>query len=242
MHALPDYGYYLDESHMRKDQGMSTKALIAELIGTFTLIFVGVGAIAVGADLVGVALAHGLALAVMITAVAATSGGHLNPAVTIGLWAAGKFPASKVLGYLVAQLVGAFLAALLIRLALPDQTAVAGTGTPVLAPGVGVGAALLLEAVLTFFLVFTVLGTAVDKRAPKLGGLLIGLSVTMGILVAGPITGAALNPARHLGPALLAGGEFLGQFWIYWLGPVAGGVAAGWLYRSSIEAPETRPN
>jgi len=221
---------------------VNTKALIAEFVGTFTLIFAGVGAIAIGADLVGVALAHGLALAIMITAVMAVSGGHLNPAVTIGLWAAGKFPASRIAGYLIAQVAGAFVAAVLIKLGLPDQTAVAGTGTPTLAAGVSVGSAILLEAVLTFFLVFTVLGTAVDKRAPKLGGLLIGLSVTMGVLVAGPITGAALNPARHLGPALLAGGAFLGQFWIYWVGPVLGGVLAGVLYRSSIEAPADRPN
>lgn len=221
---------------------MNIKPLVAEFIGTFTLIFAGVGAIAIGADLVGVALAHGIALAVMITAVAAVSGGHLNPAVTIGLWAAGKFPAGKILGYLIAQVAGAFVAAILIKLCLPAETVVAGTGTPALAAGVGVGAAILLEAVLTFFLVFTVLGTAVDKRAPKLGGLLIGLSVTMGILVAGPITGAALNPARHLGPALLAGGSFLGQFWIYWVGPVLGGIVAGAVYKAFIEAPEGKAN
>lgn len=221
---------------------MNIKPLVAEFIGTFTLIFAGVGAIAIGADLVGVALAHGIALAVMITAVAAVSGGHLNPAVTIGLWAAGKFPAGKILGYLIAQVAGAFVAAILIKLCLPAETAVAGTGTPALAAGVGVGAAILLEAVLTFFLVFTVLGTAVDKRAPKLGGLLIGLSVTMGILVAGPITGAALNPARHLGPALLAGGSFLGQLWIYWVGPVLGGIVAGAVYKAFIEAPEGKAN
>lgn len=221
---------------------MNIKPLVAEFIGTFTLIFAGVGAIAIGADLVGVALAHGIALAVMITAVAAVSGGHLNPAVTIGLWAAGKFPAGNILGYLIAQVAGAFVAAVLIKLCLPAATAVAGTGTPALAAGVGVGSAILLEAVLTFFLVFTVLGTAVDKRAPKLGGLLIGLSVTMGILVAGPITGAALNPARHLGPALLAGGSFLGQFWIYWVGPVLGGIIAGAVYKAFIEAPEGKSN
>lgn len=221
---------------------MNLKALVAEFVGTFTLVFAGIGAIAIGVDLVGVALAHGLALAIMITAMGAVSGGHLNPAVTVGLWVAGKFPAGKVLGYLVAQVAGAVAAALLVRLALPEQTTVVGTGTPVLGVGVGVGSAILLEAVLTFFLVFAVLGTIVDKRAPRLGGLFVGLSVVMGILVAGPITGAALNPARHLGPALLAGGEYLGQFWIYWVGPVIGGVMAALLYRGVIEAPETRPN
>jgi len=108
-------------------------------------------------------------------------------------------------------------------------------GTPALAAGVGSASALILEAVLTFFLVFVVYGTAVDRRAPKLGGLFIGLTVTTGILVAGPVTGGALNPARHLGPALFAGGEFLAQTWLYWVGPLLGGAVAGVLYRSVFE-------
>lgn len=218
------------------------KALIAEFIGTFTLIFAGVGAIAIGASLVGVALAHGLALAIMITAVMAVSGGHLNPAVTVGLWAAGKFPANRVPGYVLAQVAGALVAALLIKLALPELTAAAGTGTPTVAAGTTLFSALLLEAVLTFFLVFTVLGTVADSRAPKLGGLFVGLSVVMGVLVAGPITGAALNPARHIGPALLAGAPFLGEWWLYWLGPIIGGVVAGIAYKGVIEAQGSKPN
>lgn len=216
-----------------------TKAMVAEFVGTFTLVFVGVGAIAVAsagsAGLVGVALAHGLALAVMITATAAVSGGHLNPAVSIGLWSAGKLPRSRLLGYLVAQVAGGLAGAALILVAIPDQVRSVAVGTPVVADGVSLLSAIVLEAVLTFFLVFTVYGTAVDRRAPKLGGLLIGLSVTMGILVAGPLTGAALNPARHLGPAILAGGAYLGQFWLYWLGPVIGGLAAAWVYRTFLE-------
>ncbi|MBX3143253.1 MAG: MIP family channel protein [Trueperaceae bacterium] len=215
-----------------------TKALVAEFVGTFTLVFIGVGAIAVAtagsAGLVGVALAHGLALAVMITATAAVSGGHLNPAVSIGLWSAGKLPTERLLGYIAAQVAGAFAGAALILVAIPDQVRAVGVGTPALGDGVGVLSAIILEAVLTFFLVFTVFGTAVDHRAPKLGGLLIGLSVTMGILVAGPLTGAALNPARHLGPAILAGGSYLGQFWLYWIGPVLGGLLAAFVYKTFL--------
>lgn len=218
------------------------RALVAEFVGTFTLVFVGVAAIAVASDgsagLLGVALAHGLALAVMITAVAAVSGGHLNPAVSIGLWSAGKLPTDRLLGYVASQVAGGFAGAALILLALPGRVRAVAIGTPALGDGVGVLSALVLEAVLTFFLVFTVYGTAVDRRAPKLGGLLIGLSVTMGILVAGPLTGAALNPARHLGPALLAGGVHLAQAWLYWVGPVIGGLLAAWVYRVFLEEPQ----
>lgn len=218
---------------------MDGKALIAEFIGTFTLVFIGVGAIAMASDgsagLLAIALAHGLALVVMISALGAISGGHFNPAVSIGLWLAGKISAPTFVAYVIAQVLGAAAAAALILVALPDQVRAVSVGTPALAAGVGSGSALILEAVLTFFLVFVVYGTAVDRRAPKLGGLFIGLTVTMGILVAGPVTGGALNPARHLGPALFAGGEFLAQTWLYWVGPLLGGAVAGVLYRSVFE-------
>lgn len=218
---------------------MDGKALIAEFIGTFTLVFIGVGAIAMASDgsagLLAIALAHGLALVVMISALGAISGGHFNPAVSIGLWLAGKISAPTFVAYVIAQVLGAAAAAALILVALPDQVRAVSVGTPALAAGVGSASALILEAVLTFFLVFVVYGTAVDRRAPKLGGLFIGLTVTTGILVAGPVTGGALNPARHLGPALFAGGEFLAQTWLYWVGPLLGGAVAGVLYRSVFE-------
>ena len=218
---------------------MDGKALIAESIGTFTLVFIGVGAIAMASDgsagLLAIALAHGLALVVMISALGAISGGHFNPAVSIGLWLAGKISAPTFVAYVIAQVLGAAAAAALILVALPDQVRAVSVGTPALAAGVGSASALILEAVLTFFLVFVVYGTAVDRRAPKLGGLFIGLTVTTGILVAGPVTGGALNPARHLGPALFAGGEFLAQTWLYWVGPLLGGAVAGVLYRSVFE-------
>lgn len=223
---------------------MNGKAFVAEFIGTFTLVFVGIGAIATASEgsagLLAVALAHGLALVVMVTATAAVSGGHLNPAVSFGVWLAGRLPFAALVGYVVAQVLGALAATAVILAALPAQVRAVSLGTPALAPDVGVASALVLEAVLTFFLVFTVFTTAVDRRAPRMGGLFIGLSVTMGILVAGPLTGAALNPARHLGPALVAGGGFLAQAWIYWLGPLVGGAIAALVYRSVLEEkPET---
>jgi aquaporin Z len=219
---------------------MNVRPLVAEFIGTFALIFVGVGAIAVdgithgGAGLVGIALAHGLTIAVMVSATAAISGGHLNPAVTIAALVGGKIDARGALGYILAQCAGAIFAAFMITLAIPAPAlAAVNMGTPVLGAGIGVGQGLVTEAVLTFFLAFVVYGTAVDQRAPKVGGLFIGLTVTLDILVGGPITGAAMNPARHLGPALLGGG--LDNLWLYWVGPMIGGVLAGLVYHNVLE-------
>lgn len=219
---------------------MNTKALVAEFIGTFALIFVGVGAIAGNfmnggqTGLTGIALAHGLTIAVMASATAAVSGGHLNPAVTIGLFTAQKIDATNAIGYIFAQCLGGIAAAFLIKLCLPAEALMAvGMGTPALAPGISIGAGLITEIILTFFLVFVIYGTAVDKRAPHVGGLFIGLAVTLDIFVGGPITGAAMNPARHLGPALLGGG--LTNIWLYWVGPVVGGILAAGVYKNCLE-------
>lgn len=219
---------------------MNQKALIAEFIGTFTLVFIGVGAIAGNyinggqTGLVGIALAHGLAIAVMVSATAAVSGGHLNPAVTIGLFAAKKIDAVNTVGYVLAQCLGGIVAAGLIKLCVPAMALEAvGMGTPAVGAGVPVSMAFFTEIILTFFLVFVVYGSAVDKRAPKVGGLFIGLTVALDILMGGPISGAAMNPARHLGPALLGGG--LQNIWLYWLGPVIGGVLAGVCYKRYLE-------
>ncbi|UCH25750.1 MAG: MIP family channel protein [Trueperaceae bacterium] len=218
---------------------MNTKAWIAEFIGTFALVFIGVGAIAsaplAGSGLVGIALAHGLTIAVMVSATGAVSGGHLNPAVTIGLLTTGKIDAGNAVGYIVSQCLGGVVAVLLLLAAIPEQVRAVGIGTPALADGVGAGSGLLIEIVLTFFLVFVIYGSAVDKRAPKMGGLFIGLTVTLDILMGGPLTGAAMNPARHLGPALFAGSSFAGQIWLYWLGPVVGGVLAAQFYARVLE-------
>jgi len=214
---------------------MNMKALVAEFVGTFGLIFVGVGAIAADSmtggqsGLTGIALAHGLIIAVMVSATGAISGGHLNPAVTIGAMVGGKIDAAGAVGYIIAQCLGAIVAAFAVTLAVPsDVLGVIKMGTPALGAGVSVGQGLVTEIVLTFFLMFVVYGTAIDARAPKVGGLFIGLTVALDILMGGPISGAAMNPARHLGPALLGGG--LDNLWLYWVGPVIGGILGAIVY------------
>jgi MIP family channel proteins len=200
---------------------------VAEAIGVFALCFVGMLAIAnlgdVPGGLVGIAFAHGLAIAIMVAALGHVSGGHFNPAITIGLLVGRKIDALTATVHVVAQLVGGLLAAWLV--ALTFSTDVVTTGTPALGAGVGGGTGIVLEAVATFFLVFTVFGTAVDKRAPaSVYPFAIGLSITAGILAIGPYTGAALNPARWFGPALVGPGLADGLVWI--VGPVLGGIVA----------------
>lgn len=219
---------------------MDVKKSIAEFIGTFALIFVGVGSIASDSlnagqtGLVGIALAHGLTIAVMASATMAISGGHLNPAVTIGLLCAKKIDLPGAVNYVISQCLGAIAAAWLLTLCIPAETLAAiKMGTPALAQNVTVSMGFITEVVLTFFLVFVIYGTAVDKRAPKVGALFIGLTVTLDILIGGPITGAALNPARYLGPALMGGG--LGECWLFWAAPVVGGILAALCYNKFLE-------
>jgi MIP family channel proteins len=217
---------------------------VAEFIGTFTLIFIGVGAIhnagnaAVGMGLLGVALAHGLAIAVMVSATGGISGGHLNPAVTLGLLVGGIIDIKNSIAYWISQLAGGVAAGLLLLSVYgANGVDVVRAGTPNLAEGVTMGTGILVELVLTFFLVFVVYGTAVDARAPKIGGLAIGLTIALDILFGGPITGGSMNPARTFGPAVAA------NFWkdhaVYWIGPMAGGALAGVIYgRFLIKEPK----
>ncbi len=210
------------------------KSALAEFIATFALIFIGASAgllAGFGGGLVGVALAHGLVLAIVVSITAHISGGHVNPAVTIGLWVGGKVSAARAGVYIVAQLAGAIVGALLVRAVIPVLTFKAGNGgAPALAAGYASGKGVLMEAILTFFLVFAVYGTAVDKRGPfgKTAGLTIGLVLTFDILAGGPLTGAAMNPARAFGPELVAG--FWTDWWVYWVGPILGGVIAAGAY------------
>lgn len=213
---------------------LDPRKLIAEAIGTFTLIFAGAGAVMLAAassnvTLVGVALAHGLAIAVMVSALGAVSGGHFNPSITIGFWVTRRLDTLLAIGYIAAQLVGAIVAALLLLAFFPEgMRNAAHLGAPALGPGVNFLRAVGIEAVLTFFLMMVVFGTAVDPRGPRIGGLAIGLTIAMAVLAAGPLTGAALNPARALGPALVDG------FWdnqlVFWIGPIIGSVTAALLY------------
>ncbi len=219
---------------------MKTNALVAEFVGTFTLVFIGVGAIAADhitggkLGLTGIALAHGLAIAVMASATAAVSGGHLNPAVTIGLWSAKKINSANAVGYIVAQCTGAVAAMVLIKIIEPPQVLTAiNMGIPAVGAGFTPNNAFMTEIILSFILVFVIYGTAVDSRAPKMGGLFIGLAVTLDILMGGPISGAAMNPARYLGPALIGGD--LRDFPLYWMGPILGGIFAAQLYRLKVE-------
>jgi aquaporin TIP len=203
--------------------------LVAEFIGTFALTLVGAGAILNNAGLLAIALAHGLVIVVFGSALGAISGGHFNPAVTVAMLATGRIEAPKAAMYIVSQVLGSVVAAFILTQVFPaDVVAGAKLGTPLLAPNVGIGAGILLEFLTTFFLVTAIFGTAVDARAPKVGALFIGLTVTLDILCIGPLTGAAMNPARQIGPALVGG--YLENFWLYWIAPIAGAVAAAFLY------------
>lgn len=207
---------------------------MAEFIGTFALIFVGVGAIHnatpnTGMGLLGVALAHGLTIAVMVSATMGISGGQLNPAVTFGLLVGGKMNVKDSVAYWISQLAGGAAAGfLLLSVYGANSVAILKEGTPNLSPDTGPGVGILVELVLTFFLVFVVYGSAVDARAPKIGGLAIGLTVALDILFGGPLTGASMNPARTFGPALAA--NFWKDHLVYWVGPLAGGALAGLIY------------
>ncbi len=214
------------------------KQCVAEFVGTFALIFIGVGVIAnhsnlnSNAGLLAVALAHGLTIAVMVSATGGISGGHLNPAVTFGLLVGGKIEVKRSIAYWISQLAGAVIAAAMVAWLL-GSSEVSGKdlvfkGTPAVGKGATAIQGIGIEAVLTFFLVFVVYGSAVDARAPKIGGLAIGLTVALDILFGGPFTGAAMNHARTFGPAII--GQQWDHHYVYWIGPLLGGALAGLVY------------
>jgi MIP family channel proteins len=217
-------------------------ALVAEAVGTFLFFFVGAGSIVLGdylagkggtgPGLLGVALAHGLALAVLVSSLGAVSGGHFNPAVTLAIWIMGKIPPARAALYVFTQLVGALAAGLALKLVFADSWQASNIGTPALGAGITPALGIGIEAVLTALLVLAVLGTAVDPRGPKIGGLAIGLAVAADILVGGPLTGAAMNPARWFGPAAAAGAY--ADWYVWWIGPLIGAAAAALLYRSTL--------
>jgi len=222
------------------------RRLTAEALGTFGLVFIGAAVVVVnggfpnsGIGLLGIALAHAVVLSVMVTATMTISGGHLNPAVTAGLLVARRIDAGSAAAYIVTQLVAAVIAAVLVKLLLPAH-AVRGAllGVPVIASSVSLGQAIGIELVLTFFLVSAVFGTAVSPDAPRVGGFGIGLVLLFDILVGGPLTGAAMNPARAFGPALVAG-TWVGQL-VYWIGPIVGGILASLLWEYVL-LPRTQP-
>jgi aquaporin Z len=206
----------------------------AEFVGIFALVFVGGGSIMStqlshsGSPLLAAAVAHGLILAIMVTATMRISG-HLNPAVTLGFLVARRIEPMMAMLYIVAQLLGALLAAYALKALFPSEVATATRlGGQALALDVTFTQGVFLEAIATFFLVFAVFGTAVDPHAPKVGGFAIGLTIAADILAIGPLTGASMNPARSLGPAV-ASGQYEAQG-VYWIGPIVGGIAAALLY------------
>jgi aquaporin TIP len=206
----------------------------AEFIGAFALVFIGAGAIlALGPTgdpgVVGVAFAHGLAIAVMVSAVGHISGGHFNPAITLGFLVTGRLHPILAGVYWVAQFGAAVAAAGLLRWIFDDENE-GNLGAPVLNPAIEPEAGLIIEAILTFFLVWVVFATAADPRGTfkSIAGLAIGLTITMDILMGGPLTGAAMNPARAFGPELVA--NDWDDFWIWYIGPFAGAVIAAVAY------------
>jgi MIP family channel proteins len=218
-------------------------ALVAEFVGSFALTFVGIMAIhAAGGNLLLVALAHGLILSVMVSATMQTSGGHFNPAVTIGFLFTSKIKPVAAIAYIVIQLLGGTIAALAVYNIFgggASAVKIVAAGTPSLGPTFNWGTALLCEIIATFFLVFVIWGTAADPRARNVGGFGIGLAVAADILAVGPITGASMNPQRSFGPTLIAslvdgaagGSSMWAHHWIYWLGPIAGACGAAFLYQ-----------
>jgi len=233
---------------------MHTRSYACELIGTFALTFIGAGAILVTTwtgmpGLLIVAVAHGVVLSIAVSGTMNISGGHINPAVTLAMLATRRIKPGPAVGYIVSQVAGATIAGLLLVLifnglpveggVMTGKAAVSACmlGTPNFAEAVGSRTAVLVEILLTFLLMFAIMSTAVDKRAPNVGGFGIGLTVMVDILMGGPITGAAMNPARTIG-TLIGGGQatssLWSQHWVYWVGPVFGALLAAVIYDTLI--------
>jgi MIP family channel proteins len=226
--------------------------LLAEFIGTFAFVFIGAGAAAVVGDGVGlpgiaaIAFAHGLTIMAFAFAYGSVSGAHLNPAVTVGVLAVGAMRAGEAAAYIASQLLGGIIGALLLGAILGG--AATGLGTPALAHNLAVGATALtitpaagfvIEAMLAFFLVTVVLSTAVAGRAGSLAPLAIGMTLTLNIIMGGPLTGAAFNPARALGP-MVATGNFT-HVWLYMAAPIAGAIVAAIVHMGLTRLAEDRP-
>jgi MIP family channel proteins len=225
---------------MPKTAKLSQRALV-EFIGTLIFVFVGAGSVVAVhflsptyPGLLIIALANGIGLALAITFAMNISGGHMNPAVTIGMLVTKNIKALDALAYIIAQVLGATIGALLLVALLPAAAGAAVSyGAPSLSSSITLWQGIGLEALLTMFLVFMVFGTAVDKRAPKIGGFGVGLIVALDAIVAGPLTGAAMNPARAIGP-MIASMSFA-NWYVYWIGPIIGAVVAALIYTYCIQ-------
>ncbi|MBI5308155.1 MAG: aquaporin [Planctomycetes bacterium] len=215
------------------------KKYIAELVGTFALVFIAAGSLCAdfslrqtggqGLGLLGTSIAYGVVVIAVIYAISYISGSHINPAVTISFWITKRMDPNTAIMYIVSQIVGASLAGLALKTLFPDALHTLYLGTPMLAPGVTAARGILMEFIITFLLVFTVYGTLVDRRASAgFAGVAIGLVVLFGSLIGGTISGGAANPVRVFGPAI-ASGQFTHHY-VWWIGPILGGIAAGFVY------------
>ncbi len=226
----------------------NTNKWLAEAFGTFWLVFGGCGSAVLaaafpdhGIHFVGVSLAFGLTVLTMAYAVGHVSGGHFNPAVTVGLWAGGRFPASGILPYIVAQVIGATAAAFVLYLIASGKAGytggVASNGYDAASPGgYSMASGFLIEVLLTGFFLFIIMGSTHGKAPAGFAPIAIGLALTLIHLISIPVTNTSVNPARSTGPALVEGGVALQQLWLFWVAPLLGGVIGGGLYRTLIAA------
>lgn len=208
---------------------------VAEVYGTFALVFFGCAAVIMESfpsahyGIMGIALVHGVVLSVAVSATMAISGGHLNPAISLGLWTTRRLSGQDTFVYVVSQLAGALLASLAVKALFPAGVAkFVLWGTPTINPSISFGTAVAFETLLTFFLMSAVMGTVISKHAPKIGGFGVGLTLIFAVMVGGPFTGAALNPARAFGPAIISGNVM--SLGAYFLGPILGAVLAAQLW------------
>ena len=224
------------------------RRVVAEFFGTLWLVLGGCGAAVLaegfpnlGIGFLGVAFAFGLTVLTMAYAVGHVSGGHFNPAVTVGLWSAGRCPSRYVIPYIIAQVIGAIVAAFILWLIASGKTgwvmgSFAANGYGDLSPGkYSLGSCFITEIVMTFFFLFVIIGTTSKGAAAGFAGIPIGLALTLIHLVSIPVTNTSVNPARSTGPALFAGGDHIGQLWLFWVAPIIGAVIAGLLARWMYE-------
>ncbi|MCP9915088.1 aquaporin Z [Cyanobium sp. ATX 6F1] len=235
-----------------------SRKFLAELIGTFWLVFGGCGSAVLaavfpyaqadnnplGLGFLGVSLAFGLTLLTMAYTIGHVSGCHINPAVSFGLWASGRFPGSHLLTYIVAQVLGGVIAGGLLFAIASGRAGFQLTGSNPLATngfgahspgGYGLLPALIIEVVLTFIFLLVILGTTHKDAIKDLAGVPIGLSLVLIHLISIPITNTSVNPARSTGVALWVGGDAVGQLWLFWLAPIVGALLAGWVHRNLLE-------
>ena len=230
----------MGSNNSSSNQASLFKRSLVELIGTLFFVFVGAGS-AIGAamslqqfsNLFIAAFANGLAVALAVTATMNIFGGHINPAVTIGALVTRRIKLIDAISYIVAQLIGAALAGAFLFALTPKKVAESvHYGSPSLDSSISIYQGIFLEMIMTFFLVYVIFATAKDKRAPKVAGFAIGLTVTANVFIGGPLTGAALNPARAFGPELAA--MFFKDWYVYWIGPILGAIISSLLYNYLI--------